>query len=278
MNVFVNSRSENSVVATIKKLILMSFCCLSVEAAELELGIGGFATSLPKYIGSNERNNYALPFPYIYYKSDRLELDRNAFTGFIWRKNNWYLDVSASGSIPVKSNNTKVREAMPDINFVGEIGPVLKYYFIGDINSAEQLLVGFHTRKAFSIDLSSIKTVGWSYGPSIQYSQNIAPFSNGNLSLDASLNIDFSDDNYLNFYYGVSEQYAKLERETFEMESGYKGSSLSLGFTWDNDKIWLGSFIKYNTLGGAKQQDSPLVKKDNNWSIGLGLVWIFYHE
>lgn len=247
-----------------------------IKAAELEMGVGVFATSLPKYLGSDEQNNYLLPFPYFYYKSDQLEVDRNAFTGYLWQSNRWSLDISASGSIPVKSDETKAREGMPDIDFVGEIGPVINYYLTGDHHATTQAYLGFHIRKAFASDFSSFNAVGWKYGPSLTYHQEIASVFSGDLSIESKINVDFADDNYLNYYYGVSEQYAHNDRIVFDAKGGYKGTSLGLGFTWDNDKIWLGSFVQYQNLNGAKQQESALVKKTSNWSVGLGVVWIFY--
>jgi outer membrane protein len=278
LNFSVRILSKTKILEISKNLLLINLCFLPLEAAELELGVGPFVTSLPKYIGSDEQDDYFLPFPYIYYKSSKIEVDRNAFTGFLWHKNNWYLDFSASGNIPVKSNDTKARYGMPDIDFVGEVGPVVKYFFVGDFDISEKLFLGIHTRKAFSSDFSSIKTVGWSYGVSLEYSKKQPSFFYGNLSINTSINVDFSDDDYLNYYYGVTDQYTRTGRDTYAAKGGYKGSSLSLGFTWDNDRVWLGSFIKYNVLNGSQQQDSPLVKKDNNVSLGLGLVWIFYKK
>lgn len=265
----------------IKLFITSLILCLSsnlVKADELELGAGSFATSLPKYLGSDEQHNYVLPFPYFYYKSDQLEVNRNAFTGYLWHNKQWFLDISAAGSIPVKSDKTKVRQGMPDLDFVGEIGPVLKYYLMGDHNSQQQSFIGFHTRRAFSTDLSSLHSVGWRYGPTFEYNKKIPSFLSGNMSIQSKVNIDFADDDYLNYYYGVDNQYVQEGRHSFSAKSGYKSSSISLGFSWNKNKVWIGSFVKYQNLKGTKQQNSPLVKKEDNWSVGIGLVWIFHKK
>ena len=91
-------------------LIAVTFLFVShnLRAAEIELGAGTFFTSLPKYLGSEEQNSYTLPFPYFYYRSDKLEIDRNSFTRYFWQQNNWYLDFSATGNLPVESNKTKI--------------------------------------------------------------------------------------------------------------------------------------------------------------------------
>ena len=65
------------------------FASHAVVASELEIGAGVFYASLPDYLGSDEQSSYLLPLPYLYYKNDKFELDRNVFTGYLWRSNDW---------------------------------------------------------------------------------------------------------------------------------------------------------------------------------------------
>lgn len=266
-----------------KKLIQAFSClltCLSLHtsASELEIGAGVFTATLPKYIGSNEQENYILPLPYFYYKSDKVQIDRNAFTGFLWHDKNWYLDISLSGNIPVKSDEVSIRQNMPDIDFVGEIGPAIKYYFSGTPQTEEQLSIAFNTRKAVALDFSNIASVGWHYSTSVHYKKTLQPLYHGELKLSTVLNINAADDKFLNYYYGVASQYQTDFRPSYQASSGYSGSSLSVGLTWRTPKVWIGSFIKYNNIQGSKQQHSPLVNTHNNWSFGVGGAWVFYSK
>lgn len=246
---------------------------------ELEVGAGVFVATLPDYIGSDEESTYLLPMPYVYFKTDKIELDRNAFTGHLWRKKRWYLDISAAGSIAVSSKDNLARQNMPDLDWVGELGLSLKYYFIGDDRADEELHLGFRLHKAIATDFSSIDDIGWTYGPSLAYQNIVYPSAiSGELTFEAKLSAHFGDSKYLNYYYGVNEQYQAYDRLAFSANSGYGGSSLSTGFTWKKDQLWLASYVKYYTLAGSEQKNSPLVKSNDNWAYGLALVWIFYQQ
>lgn len=257
--------------------ILYSFTFLG-HAAEVIIGAGFFTTSLPKYIGADEQENYTLPFPYFYYKTEKLKIDRNAFTGFLWRSDNWVLDLSASGNIPVKSSDTLARKGMKDIDWVGELGPALKYYLIGKPSTKHNLSLHFSLRKAFATDLTYLETVGWRWGPSLSYQKNFDSVFQGELLFNAAFNLDFAEDDYLNYYYGVSPQEQTETRTQFYAESGYQGSGLNVGFTWKKNDLWLGSFIKYYQLNNSKHEYSPLVGKNNAWSAGFGVAWFFYKK
>ena len=253
-------------------------CCinLTINASEIEVGAGIITTSIPDYIGSSEQKSYLLPFPYFYYKNESLEIDRNALTGFLWHKKNWYLDFSFSGSIPVKSHSNNARRGMRDLDWVGELGPALNYFLVGDPNSHQQVNLAFKSRKAVATNFSSMTDVGWIFGPSIHYQKLFPTFGYGELQLETELNINFANQKYLNYYYGVSVDEQGENRNFFSASRGYQGSNLNVGFTWKKNHWWVGSFIKFHALYGTKQQSSPLVENNNSWYIGAGFAWIFY--
>jgi len=247
-------------------------------ASELELGAGVFVSSLPDYIGADEQSSYTLPFPYLYYRNDKVEIDRNAVTGFLWQQDNWYFELSASGSVPVRSDDNEARTGMVDIDFVGELGPALSYYFIGDPNADEQVSLAVNLRKAYATDFSYLDSIGYSYGASLHYDRKLSSFYQGQIQFNSSIKVDYANDDYLNFYYGVSEQYALVDRPFYQAGNGYRGTNINLGISWKSERFWFGSFVKYYNLSDTEQQHSPLVKSEHNWSIGLGLVGIFYKE
>ena len=39
-------------------------------------------------------------------------------------------------------------------------------------------------------------------------------------------------------------------------------------------KYWVGAFLRYDWLGGAKFDDSPLVRRENSLAGGLGIAWM----
>jgi hypothetical protein len=39
--------------------------------------------------------------------------------------------------------------------------------------------------------------------------------------------------------------------------------------------LWVGGFVRYDTLSGAVFDDSPLVKKKNYVAGGIAVAWVF---
>ena len=256
---------------------LVSLSTLGDEL-ELELGGGILVTSLPEYLGADSNNHYTLPFPYFYYKSESLEIDKNALTGLLWHSGNWHLDISASGKIPVKSDETELRKGMRDLGWIGEIGPSLNYYFSGTPHSDTSVTLAGSLRKAFALD-SSIDNIGWTAELSLSTEfllQQITKLAE--LKVQTSVSALWGSEKYLDYFYGVDEKYITELRPSYDARAGYSGTTFSFGASWKYRKVWLGAFTRYYWLNGSAQQNSPLVNSNNGWALGLSLAWVFYQK
>lgn len=245
---------------------------------QLDLGAGIFAIQLPHYPGAEQDKSYLLPMPYVYYESDEFELERNQLTGFMWSKGKWHLDLSAGAGIAVNSDDNRARISMPDLDWVFELGPSIKYYVIGTPKADQQWFAELFARKALGTDFGSVTNVGWRYGPSMTYQKQFWQNGRDRFELTARVNVNFSDYRYLNYYYGVQQQYATAQRSEFDNGSGYAGSDLSLGLTYKTAALWTGGYLRYHQLSGSNQSDSPLVFERQSWAVGFGIVWIFYSK
>ncbi|TMN73291.1 MipA/OmpV family protein [Pseudoalteromonas sp. S1727] len=259
-------------------LLLVLFSCGSFAASKLELGGGVFMADIPHYLGSDQSEQYVMPVPYIRYQSDELDVDRNSFTGYLWSQENLHLDLSASVSLAVDSEDNSAREGMDDLDWVFELGPSLNYYLIGTPKAAQHLYVGLFTRKAMATDFGSITNVGWHYGPSVYFETPLLSCAESVFTASIRANVNFADDRYLNYYYGITAADSHLARSEFNNQSGYAGSDLSVGLNFDSKKFWLGGFVKYHSLADSKQHSSPLVKQNSNVSFGFGVAWKFYTQ
>jgi len=248
--------------------------------AKLDLGIGAFVMQLPQYVGSDQSDAYLVPLPYVYYLDENIKIDRNQFSGKLLQNNHLYLDLSASGGVKVNSEDNTARSDMPDLDWVFELGPSIKYYFTGSPQQQSYFYAEFFTRKATATDFHSITNAGWRYGPSTTYQKNFSLVDidqgRGEFEFTTRVNVNFSDDRYLNYYYGVQNKYSQKSRSSYNSGGGYAGSDISLGLTYKINSWWFAGFARYYNLSGAVHDDSPLVKQNSNWSIGLGAAWIFY--
>ena len=41
------------------------------------------------------------------------------------------------------------------------------------------------------------------------------------------------------------------------------------------DRFWVGAFLRYDNLSGARFADSPLVRQKDYWAAGVAVSWIF---
>lgn len=271
-------------------VMLLSTVPLKVMASEepikqkaeskLEIGVGAFAMQLPQYVGSDQSDSYIVPLPYVYYLDENIKIDRNQFSGKLFQNNHFYIDLSASGGVKVNSEDNVARSDMPDLDWVFELGPSIKYYFSGSPQHKSFFYSEFFTRKATATDFHSITNAGWRYGPSITYQNAFSladiDLGRGEFEFTTRLNANFSDDRYLNYYYGVTEEDSQVNRDYYNSNGGYAGSDISFGLTYKIDKWWFAGFARYYNLSGAEHDDSPLVKQNSNWSMGFGIAWIFY--
>jgi len=97
-----------------------------------ELGLGVGLLHLPDYRGSNEGRFYALPYPYIIYRSDALKVEGQTIYGKIFKTDRVLLDVSYYGSVPVNSDKNAARRGMPDLDATFEVGPALDIMILGN--------------------------------------------------------------------------------------------------------------------------------------------------
>lgn len=257
-------------------LLLVFASFTSLGASKLDIGGGIVSAQIPHYLGSDQNEQYVMPVPYIRYQSDQLDVDRNSFTGYLWHKEKWHLELSAGISLAVDSKDNKTRHGMDDLDWVFELGPSLNYYLLGEPKALKLLYVGVFTRKATATDFGSVKDAGWRLGPSLYFETPLWHTSTIELTTSLRANVNFSDARYLNYYYGVSGKDSLATRTEFSNDSGFSSADLSIGLSLDSKQYWLGGFVKYHYLAGSKQLSSPLVKQDNNVSFGVGFAWKFY--
>jgi len=97
------------------------------DLPRLELGIAISALSAPDYSGSEDRNAYLIPFPYIKYRGDRLRIDEGA-KGLLVDEPDLEISLSGNFTFPV-DDETPEREGMDELEPTVEIGPSMNYRF-----------------------------------------------------------------------------------------------------------------------------------------------------
>jgi len=258
-----------------KIFLLFALMNLTVYThGELEAGIGISAVHVPHYIGSDEANDFYLPFPYIRYRSEKLNIDRNLIQGNLWRSGNWNLEISLGGSVKVESDENQARQGMEDLDFIVEAGPALHYYFSGERTSDNALLLQLPLRVAVSTDFTGLEHQGFTSIPRIVWRRGY--FLNGyEVRPQLSLGVRIGDSKYHDYIYGVEAEYATASRSVYEGKAGYGGLQIaySTAVLWDQYLVAGG--IRYVQIEGASFEESPLVKRSDSLLVGIALAYLF---
>jgi outer membrane scaffolding protein for murein synthesis (MipA/OmpV family) len=89
-----------------------------------------------------------------------------------------------------------------------------------------------------------------------------------------SLSAIVADQRLAKTFYGVDPIDALADRPAFEAQSGLVAWRLSASFSRNLSRDWrLFGFGRLDTVSGAANEDSPLVKRTNGASVGLGLAY-----
>jgi MipA family protein len=239
-----------------------------------EFGITAVSARLPHYIGSDEYENYLYPLPYVIYRGDILRADREGLRGIFYKRADFETSLSFWGNPPVSDDNDARRE-MPELDAIGEVGPALRYYFYRH-KWQDHLYLQAAWRTAFSFGLDGgldMDYQGWHSSIDLSY-QNKSLFEDQKLSIFFKAGLHFTDSIYNNYFYGVDRQYATSRREQYAADGGYAGFSLSSSlYKALTPKLAIGCYARWNNLNGAAFEESPLVRDNNNYSVGSMVVW-----
>ena len=250
---------------------LISFCLLmpTARAGDLprwELGLGLAGLTIPDYRGSDEQRAYLLPLPYVQYRGERFQIDREGAHGKLISLERVRLELSVAAGPLARSDDNEARRDMPDIDPAVEIGPSLEIYLTRD--RAWQLQLPW--RAVVATDLSHVEDIGWVFAPSLNYvTRNNSGWGGG-----IAVGPLYASEKYHDYYYEVPPAFTTATRPAYDAAGGYSGSRLTFTASRRFPDFWVGAFARYDRLSGAAFEDSPLVKKNSSFMAGVGIAWV----
>lgn len=255
-------------------LIFVASTSFAEEKPLWELGFGVFTLTSPDYRGSDESRSYLLPLPYVIYRGDILQADRSGISGRLFKSDRVNFDFSADASVPVDSSKNVARQGMPDLDFVFEVGPALEVCLWRNCIGDRKLQFRLPVRAVFSTDFGTIESRGGSAHPNLNFDiKNIGP--GGGWDFGVAAGPLYATERYHDYYYEVPPLYATGTRPAYDARGGYSGSRLTLALSKRFQRVWVGAFARYDSLAGAKFEDSPLVRENHAFMAGLSVAWVF---
>jgi len=238
-----------------------------------ELGIGMSALSFPDYRGSDESSFLAIPFPYVVYRGTFFKADKDGIRGAFFDSDRVELNVSVGASVPVKSDDNRARQGMPDLQPTVEFGPSLDLNLWRSHDRRYQLDLRLPVRAAVTV-LGGVEDVGWEFSPRLALDvTDVAGLDGWNLGLLAGP--IYGSERSHDYFYTVAPRYATADRPAFDASEGYAGSQFLMSLSKRYSKIWVGAFARWDSLAGAVFVDSPLVRSENYFAAGVGIAWVF---
>jgi len=257
--------------------LLSSMPAAAWHLPKWEFGLGAGVLRVPAYRGASGRKNIWLPVPYIAYRGDRFKVDEEGMRGELLKKNRMHLDFSVAGSLPVSSGGS-AREGMPDLDPVGEIGPSLQF-LLGQQGHRhkgweQQWWLRMPLRAALSVGDPLIGHQGWVFSPYFNWVW-VKGVAHARWRWSLSAGPVFANRQYHDYFYTVSDRYARPGRSAYDATAGYSGSRATLGLSVNSKKWFVGAFVRYDDLHGAVFDDSPLVETRSYLAVGVGVSRIF---
>jgi MipA family protein len=238
------------------------------EKWEFGLGMGGL--SIADYRGSREYRSYALPLPYLIYRGEFIKADRRGIRGEIVASNQFEFNISMNAAFTPDSEDNSLRRGMPGLDSTFEIGPAFSIS-LGDGTLEDGWLAYFPVRAVIAFDENSIHQIGAVAQPQLAYRH---PFRTGWL-FTYNGGIFYGDRDYHDYYYSIAPQYVTPTRPAYQAGAGYSGFSTQLSLTRRHGSNWYGGFVRYDNLGGADFEGSPLVETRHYFVLGIGISRIF---
>jgi outer membrane scaffolding protein for murein synthesis (MipA/OmpV family) len=80
---------------------------------------------------------------------------------------------------------------------------------------------------------------------------------------------------YHGYFYDVAPAFATASRPAYAAPSGSSGWRFTTGASRRFGDLWLGAFVRWDSLAGAAFEASPLVRERSQASFGLAMSWVF---
>jgi outer membrane protein len=266
------------IIAVPAVLLALAFAISGAARAEQlplwEAGAGAAVFNLPDYRGSDQNRTHALPIPYVIYRGETLKIDRQKVRGLLYSSTLAELDVSVSGSVPVRSRDNRAREGMPDLDPTLEIGPSVTMFLYRGMSDKLTLELRLPLRAVVSSDFHGVGHEGWLFQPHLNVDlKGVVPGPGWNLGLLAGPL--FGSRKYHDYFYSVRPEFARPGRPAYEAQSGYAGMQFVAALSKRFENYWFGAFVKADSLHGSTFVESPLVKRKYAIAGGIAAAYVF---
>ena len=236
-----------------------------------ELGAVLGAGILPEYPAADETRFEVLPLPYFTYRGKVIRSDdKGLLRGRLFKSERMELDVSLAGAFNVNSSDNRARAGMPDLDWLGEIGPRLEVTLAraGDAKIELELPV----RAVLSTNFTSrLGYEGLITVPELAYQHE--NFLGSGARVKLGVGAAFANAELQSIFYGVPQAFATADRPAYSAKGGYMGAKVQISASRRfGPRFRVVSALRFNFFRGAANDASPLFKDRTTVSLGVAVI------
>ena len=233
-----------------------------------ELGGVALGVSQSAYPGADQQVNRALALPYFVYRGDVLRADRDTAGIRAMKTETFELDVGFAGAFGAGSETIDARQGMRKLGTLVELGPRLKWN-LGAGPAGGRLSAEFPARAVLDLSDKAVHR-GWSLEPKLTYSNRTA----SGWRYSASVSAIVADTRLAQTFYEVRSSEATAARPAYTAESGLVSWRFGTAFSRSLARDWnLFGFARLETVAGAANESSPLVRRSSGATVGVGVAY-----
>jgi len=242
---------------------------VAAEQSLWEAGVLGTGVTQPAYPGAAERANLLLPLPYLIYRGKYLRIDRETVGVRTIKTPRTEMDVGFGASLGSRANDIEVRRGMDDLGILLEFGPRLKIN-IGDATEGLRTSrIQLALRGVFDVN-DHLSYHGVAFEP--QWVNEIKMPDSWLTSV--SIGAVFGNQQLVDTFYRVTPAEATATRAAYNAQSGLisKRASIFASRLIGQDVRFF-TYLRYDSVEGSANYNSPLVQRGGGWSAALGFAW-----
>jgi len=238
-----------------------------------EAGVFVGAATQPAYPGADARTDRAALLPYFIYRGPLLRIDNDGAALRALRTPRFELNVGVAGSLGSSANQADARAGMPDLGLLFEAGPRLVW------NLADPPAGSTRAPWRLELPLRAVLELndglhyrGLTFTPELVHECRLGGGWNAWLRFGPV----FGNEQLADLFYQVAPVHVTATRPAFDASGGLiawrAGASLSRNLGRD---VSVFGFVRFESVAGATNRDSPLVRRDAGVAGGVGLAWSF---
>jgi outer membrane protein len=242
------------------------------EPPRWEIGAFALGVSQQAYPGADTQVSRALALPYFIYRGEVLRAEQGTTGLRALRTERFELDIGFAGAFGSRADQVPARQGMPRLGTLVEFGPrlTLKFGDPGEVRSgAGRWRLELPLRGVFDRS-DDFRHRGLSFEPELVFARRTRAGLNHGLSISAI----FGDRRLTDTFYGVAPAYATASRPVYSADAGLISWRVGTSLSYTLSPDWrVFGFVRIESVSGAANAESPLVRRNIGGTAGIGLSW-----